>query len=134
MPSGRRHYQISLADALSAHERALQYGGLGGIPNIELVESAIARPYSGYYRPIAKKVAALVQSVATNHGFADGNKRTTVILSDLLLSKSGYEIRAAPGDVNIALALEEIILETAQGTIGFDELVAWFKLRIHRLP
>ncbi|MSO89334.1 MAG: hypothetical protein EXQ89_05135 [Rhodospirillaceae bacterium] len=48
--------------------------------NIGLIESAIARPYSGYYRSIVKKAAALLESMASNHGFADGNKRTTLIL------------------------------------------------------
>jgi prophage maintenance system killer protein len=38
------------------------------------------RPYNGYYRPIEKKAAALVESMGGNHGFIDGNKRTAVIL------------------------------------------------------
>ena len=65
-------------DALSAQERALTFGGLDGISNLSLVESAIARSYTGYYLPIWKKAAALVESMAGNHGFADGNKRTTL--------------------------------------------------------
>jgi death-on-curing protein len=70
-----------LGDALQAHDRAItDYGGLRGIPNLSMIESALARPYSGYHRLIASKAAALVESFAKNHGFADGNKRTTVIL------------------------------------------------------
>ena len=80
MPTGRRHYRLTLADALSAHERALRFGGRPGVVNLGSIESAIARPYSGYHRAIGRKAAALVESMVGNHGFADGNKRTTLIL------------------------------------------------------
>jgi death-on-curing protein len=53
-----------------AHDYALsRYGGLPGIRDLGLIESALARPYSGYYRPIEKKAAALVHSLTLNHGF-----------------------------------------------------------------
>jgi death-on-curing protein len=83
-----------MSDALSAHARALeQGGGLAGVANLGLIESAIKRPYSGYYRDISSRAAAFVQSMSGNHDFNDGNKRTTVILTHLLLDKSGYELR-----------------------------------------
>jgi death-on-curing protein len=68
------------------------FGGRDGVLNLSLVESAIARPYSGYHPRIWQKAAALVESMAGNHGFVDGNKRTTLILLYTLLSKSGYEL------------------------------------------
>jgi hypothetical protein len=34
---------VTLGDALEAHESALQFGGLPGIRNLGLVQSAIAR-------------------------------------------------------------------------------------------
>jgi death on curing protein len=75
---------------LRAHEEALTYGGLGGILSLDYLEAAIGRPCIGYYRPIAKKAAALVESMLRNHGFVDGNKRTTLLLLLLLLDRSGY--------------------------------------------
>ena len=63
-----------------------------------MVESAVARPYSGYHLRIENKAAALVESVAQNHGFLDGNKRTSVILLHTLLNKSGYELVAVRGE------------------------------------
>lgn len=99
-----------------------------------MVESAISRPYTGYYHSIAKKAAALVQSVATNHGFADGNKRTAVILTHLLLRKSGYMLRKTAGDISIGEAFEELILGTVNGQVPFDDLIAWFKARLRKLP
>ena len=40
------------------------------------------------------KGAALQESLACNHGFIDGNKRTALVRLDLLLVRSGYRLRA----------------------------------------
>ena len=127
-----RHYRIKVADALAAHDRALQAGGFPGIRRIEDVLSAIARPYPGYHRSIQRKAAALFQSVATSHGFVDGNKRTAVLLTDLLLTRSGYELRAAPDDISLDHAIEEFAVSVAMHDPGFDQVVAWFEARIHK--
>jgi death-on-curing protein len=124
-----RHYRLTLADALSAHERALYTGGRDGILNLHLIESALARPYSGYYRSMAQKAAALAQSMATNHGFADGNKRTTLILTDTLITRSGYELVAVEGDIEAEV--EEPLLSVA-AHLPFGEIVQWFKDRLRK--
>jgi death-on-curing protein len=129
LPRGRRHYRITLGDALSAHEEALTYGGLPGINSLALIESAIARPYTGYYRRIAQKSAALLQSVASNHGFIDGNKRTALILVNLLLRKSGYGL--TNGD-DPKRALENTILAVVKRELEVDALVRWFERRLAR--
>jgi death-on-curing protein len=124
-----RHYRLTLADALSAHERALYTGGRDGILNLHLIESALARPYSGYYRSMAQKAAALAQSMATNHGFADGNQRTTLILTDTLITRSGYELVAVEGDIEAEI--EELLLSVA-AHMPFEEIVRWFKDRLRK--
>jgi death-on-curing protein len=121
-----------LADALSAHDRALTFGGVDGIPNPGMVEAAIQRPYIGYYRTIEKKAAALVESMAGNHGFADGNKRTTVILLHTLLTRSGYALSGAEDEV-IADAVENMVLASVVREMDFEDLVAWFKQRITKI-
>ena len=133
MPSGKRHFRLTLADALSAHDRALKLGGRHGIPNIDLVKAAIGRPYVGYYRSIQRKAAALVQSVATNHGFADGNKRTATILMITLLNKSEYDLKAIRGDRDIQTAVEKMVLDVVNHKLSFEGLVQWFEARIHRI-
>ena len=100
-----------------------------GIHSLALIQSAIARPYSGYYRRMAQKSAALVQSVATNHGFLDGNKRTTLILVKTLLDKSGYVLFA---NGNVDRPLENIILGIVGRQLGFDDLVQWFEARLRK--
>lgn len=82
---------------------------------------------------MARKSAALVQSMAGNHGFTDGNKRTTLILLDLLIQRSGYEWR---GGVKRELnrEIEQIILNAANGNMDFDDAVRWFNTRLRRKP
>lgn len=58
---------MTLSDALAAHEAALAFGGRPGVSSLHLVESAIARPYSGYHRSIERKAAALLHGVVANH-------------------------------------------------------------------
>ncbi len=131
MPKGRRHhYRLTLDDALAAHEQALGFGGLPGVINLGSIESAIARPYSGYYRAIRRKAAALVESMVGNHGFADGNKRTTLILLNLLLERSGYRLVPPVKNGSIQVEVENMIMDVAQKRLLFDDLVEWFGKRI----
>lgn len=123
----RRHYRITVTDALSANERAMAIKGRPGIVSLHLIESAIARPYFGYYPRIHQKAAALMESVVKNHGFADGNKRTAWILTMTLIRKSGYDL-ALIGDERI----DDFVVAVAAGEVGFDDILEWFKARIIR--
>ena len=107
------------------------FGGRRGVRDLTLIQSAIGRPYTGYYRFIYQKAAALLHSLAANHGFNDGNKRTALIAVLLLLDRSGYKITAAPGEV-LQDELETLILDIVTHRIALPDLVAWMKDRIRR--
>jgi death-on-curing protein len=132
LPIAKKHYRLKLADALSAHERALRTGGLEGILNPGLIESALARPYSGYYPQIWQKAGALVQSMASNHGFADGNKRSTLLLVHTLITNSGYRLKALNNE-DLEQALEDIIVAGASHETTIEQLTEWFRLRVEKL-
>ena len=100
---------------------------MDGVSSLHLIESALARPYSGYHRPIANKAAAVLHSMVGNHGFVDGNKRTAWLLVEILLDRSGYVLKI-PDDEPI----DDLVVAVAEGRIGFKELVAWFKARLER--
>lgn len=116
---------MTLADAIAAHDEAILYGGRDGISSLHLIESALARPYSGYHRSIFRKSAALLQSMVGNHGFVDANKRTAWLLVELLIVRSGYRLNI-PDDEPI----DDLVVATASGEKSFDELVAWFAERL----
>lgn len=93
-----------------------------------MVESAIARPYLGYNRSIYSKAGALTQSLANNHGFVDGNKRTTLLVVDLFLQRSGYALDAPP----IESEIDQMILAVANHRMQLEQLTEWFRARIVR--
>jgi len=108
---------------VAGHDEAIRrFGGRRGIRDESLIESAIGRPYTGYYPSIAQKASAITESLVKNHGFIDGNKRTAVYAVTLLLGRSGYRFSDA---VEQALApdgtteLEDMILAVAESRLRY---------------
>jgi death-on-curing protein len=97
------------------------------------IESAIARPYSGYYRSISQKAAAIVHSLALNHGYIDGNKRTALFMMTLLLERSGYRLRRRPSEAYND-DVEAMVTAVVEHRLDFEGLVEWFKERVVPLP
>ena len=118
---------------MEAHDRALQTGGRAGVLNQDLLESAIARPYTGYYPSLAEKCAALIQSLAGNHGFTDGNKRAALIVTNLLIRRSGYKL-AGVSRVGLDVELEQLVLDAADGRFERDRFVRWFEEHLESAP
>jgi death-on-curing protein len=69
--------------------------------------------------------------MAGNHGFADGNKRTTLILLHTIIQNSGYRLVAQASE-DVELAVEEIILASASSAVTLDQLNEWFRLRLEK--
>lgn len=117
-----------MTDAIEAHLTALSKGG--GRPGIlrdaDLL-SALGRPYSGYHRPIARKCAALLESIVKNHPFVDANKRTAWLVTVLLIGRSGYELALEQED-----RIDDLVVDVATNDFAFDELVSWFSARFYR--
>ena len=75
---------------------------------------------------IHEKAAALVHGVVSNHGFADGNKRTALYLVELMVQRSGYEF------VEDDMVIADTITSVAQGETKYEALAAWFRERLVR--
>lgn len=121
------HYRVTLSDVFKAHSEALSYGGRSGVLNLGSIESAIARPYSGYHRSIARKAAALLHGLVQNHGFVDGNKRTALLVTVLLIRRSGYRLVLQPDE-----QFDDMVVAVADGSMVFDNLHDWFRNRLRR--
>ena len=122
-----RHYRVTIADVLAAHEEVMTYGGRRGVVSLDAIYSAIGRPYSGYHRAIHQKAAALLHALVQNHGFVDGNKRSALIATLLMIERSGYRLHLNDGE-----RIDDIVVAVADGTLDFDALAAWFGLRLSR--
>jgi len=84
---------LSLDEVLAIHSRVLEYfGGAEGVMDLGLLDSALHRPRSGYYRDIAEMAAALFESLIMNHPFVDGNKRVAFFATDVFLRLNGWKL------------------------------------------
>jgi death-on-curing protein len=90
------------------------------------IESALARPQSGYYSDIIQEAAALWESLSQNHPLVDGNKRVAVTVTAAFLKINGYRLAFNDSD---AFAFLMGLYGTA---LQFHELEQW--LREHTKP
>jgi len=99
----------TLEEALHLHRLLIdRFGGQHGVRDFGLIESALHRPQSGYYDTLATQGAALLQSLARNHGFIDGNKRVAIALTMVFLRLNGYRVVVPPGEAESFLIVEII--------------------------
>jgi death on curing protein len=84
---------LSVEELLELHRQLIErFGGAGGVRDPGLLESALARPRSGYYASLSEQAAALLQSLAGNHAFVDGNKRISFAAAAVFLRMNGYAL------------------------------------------
>jgi prophage maintenance system killer protein len=81
---------------------------------------------------IWQKAGAIAQSVAGNHGFTDGNKRTALLLVLLLLDRSGYWLQPINGE-DPQTVVTDLMVRVAEHQIEIDAITEWFRLRIVRV-
>lgn len=88
---------LTVPDVLAIHSVLIKrYGGSHGIRDPKALESALFRLQSGYYVDIVAEAAALMESLAINHPFIDGNKRVAFAATDIFLRINGYRISSEP--------------------------------------
>ena len=111
----------TVAEAIEIHQLLIEeFGGLAGIRDQALLESAIFRPQSGYYNDLFEEVAALMESLANNHAFLDGNKRISFVLTDVMLRANGYFLDVEP------LAAHKFIVDAiAKKEFRFSVIREW---------
>lgn len=108
-------YWFGREECLMLHEMLIaQYGGLAGIRDDNLLESASAKPRQlfAYGQPKMSDLAASYSvGRVKNHPFLDGNKRTGFMLGAGFLERNGLVFTATEADAvlrTLALAASEI--------------------------
>ena len=83
---------LTLADVLAMHaELVRRYGGAAGVRDLGALDAALHRPQTSYYPDLVAEAAALMESLAVNHPFVDGNKR--VVFAATRLWPGSYAAR-----------------------------------------
>ncbi len=114
---------------LAIHDEQLcKHGGLSGVKDMGEVLSALARPRYLFDQDesvdLAQLTAAYIYGIARNHGFADGNKRTSLVVGDVFLMLNGYELTSSPAS-NVLT-----IIAVADGTMSEEQLTKWVRENI----
>ncbi len=118
---------IERAVILAIHDMQLaEHGGGSGVRDVNLLESALARPenLAAYGEPDAPALAAAYgYGISRNHAFIDGNKRTGFVAAELFLQLNGYDMTADDADCVLTM------LAVAAGDLSEDHFAA--RLRAH---
>ena len=116
---------IDAVDCHAFHEEMLErFGGLEGVRDEGLLESALNRPRHlfAYGTPsLAEMAAAYAAGIVKNHPFVDGNKRSGFMAAALFLEINGLSFQASEIEV------VERTLALAAGAIDEAEYAAWLK-------
>ncbi len=106
---------VDRTSVLLLHAESLAiHGGAGGVREIGLLESALARPQNLHAYgedDVVALAAAYAFGIVRNHPFIDGNKRIGFITAAVFLETNGYQLTASEADVvvrTLALAASEI--------------------------
>jgi len=120
---------LTIAEVLAIHQRQIeQHGGMGGIRERGLLESAVFRPQIGYYNTITEEAAALMESLANNHPFLDGNKRVAFAAAHTFLLINGFDLA-----VGSSAAFEFLMRSLSTGEFRFAQILQWINGHIVEL-
>ncbi len=120
---------LSVEEAIAIHEQLIErFGGNPGIRDKGLLESALFRPQTGYYRDIAELAAALFESLILNHAFVDGNKRAAFFITDVFLRMNGWKL-----SVESDAAHTFIVGSLERREVSFDKLLPWTRESLREL-
>ena len=114
---------LTVADVLGMHTVLMQrYGGAGGVRDPGALEADLFRPQTGYYADIIAEAAALLESLAINHPFVDGNKRIAFAAADVFLRINGWCLKRPSMDIH-----KEMLQLFEAGTFDIVHLEPWLR-------
>ncbi|KUM68840.1 type II toxin-antitoxin system death-on-curing family toxin [Streptomyces curacoi] len=113
---------LSAEDVLAIAEHAVDDQDVV-VRDAGLLESAVHRPSASMfgqeaYTDLFGKAAALLQSLAVNHPFLDGNKRTAWVSCVVFLAMNDVQLRP---DIDAA---ERLVIAVATGSLEEVKVIA----------
>jgi death on curing protein len=118
---------ITLSVVENIHDILIEkFGGLKGIRDRGILESALNRPYQTFdgndlYPTPLDKAAAIFESIISNHPFVDGNKRTAYVLMRLLLLEHKIDFTVTEE------TKYNFVISAAKGELKFEQIRDWIK-------
>jgi death-on-curing protein len=106
-------------------EMLREHGGLAGVRDRGLLDSALARPQNLFAYQAGVDVFALAAGYAfgivRNHPFVDGNKRTAFVSAVTFLEENGCRFQAPEREVVAQM------IALAEGALSEDLFASWLR-------
>ena len=119
-----------VADAIHT-DLLITHGGLPGLRDDALLESALTRPHQRFaYDPacdLASLAASYAYGLARNHPYADGNKRVAFVVMAVFPRLNGLDLVTDEADVVATMTA------LAAGELEEQPLAEWIRGRIFSL-
>jgi death-on-curing protein len=116
---------LTITMIVAIHDEQLSiHGGLAGMRDAALLESALDRPRNKWAYESAKLpelAAAYGYGIAKNHPFVDGNKRTSLLAIYTFLGINGVDFIVPEADA------AAIIFALAAGEVSEESLTRWIR-------
>ena len=114
---------LTTIEVLSIHAIMIKkYGGAPGLRDLGALEAALFRPRTGYYSDIICHAAALMESLAINHPFIDGNKRVAFAVVDVFLRINKSQLVAENNKIH-----KEMMKMFDTQTFDYDHIEPWLR-------
>ena len=118
-----------IGEAIAVHDALIdEFGGAPGLRDEGALAAALMRPQLGYYDSLIEEAAALLESLANNHPFVDGNKRTAFAVTDIFLHLNGYYI-----DCDSREAYDLFMRLFESSSFRYAQLLAWLEEKVRPL-
>lgn len=117
--------KLSKEQIILLHSMAIRKtGGLDGIRDEGLLESAINSPFQSFggvelFPNIESKAAHLAFNIINNHPFLDGNKRIGILIMMVFLEVNGINLKCSDEDII------DLGLGTAEGRYSSENIEEW---------
>ena len=120
---------LTMEEVIAIHDDQIdQFGGSPGLRDMGALESAIFRPQMGYYDGLIEEAAAMMESLAMNHPFVDGNKRVAFAATEVFLALNGHFI-----DCDNLEAYDYFMQLFDTNSFRFAELKSWLEEHVKPL-
>ena len=120
-PNDCFHLTVEMMREIHA-EALARFGGLEGVREPALMESAVAAPQASFggqspYKDLVEVAAAYLFYLCRNHPFVDGNKRTALGACIVFLRLNGIEPKPdGPEWEELALAVAASVVDREEAT------------------
>ena len=119
----------TLEEAVELHHRLIdQFGGQHGVRDMGLLQSALSRPQTGYYETLSLQASALLQSLARNHAFLDGNKRVAFAMTAIFLRMNGYRL-VVDANNGESFLIDQVIMKKVE----LDIISQWIETHMKKV-